>query len=508
MPLALTLGARRSRTAAPAWAVIVLALLAAAFIGAVVALGVKQLDLLLIGAFGGVVLLFAPIAWVFWGLLALTFLVVGQLQYFAKINQAQWVPYLIALTLFLRIPIDLFRLRGERAAGTGTQSLSPVVWATFAYFTAVVASALLNNPPFLQLLAASKNYFFLWSIMLLLALAGLPERQLATMWKGVTLLVLVQFPLAVYQHFFVAASRTGSAARAAWDAVVGSFGGDPLGGGSSGALALFLVVAMVIVATWWKDGLTSTRRAGAIASVALCTILLAEVKIVYVLLPIAFLLVFWREIYRRPVMFIATGCVVVTMFLATAFAYHALYSGATPGRKTDLFTSLEEAVRHNTDTRMVWTETGEMGRAGAIGYWWDNHRGADAVYVALGHGPGASRSSGIGAGEMAIRHRLAIDRSSLTVLLWDVGVVGLLAFLGVLAAGARGARRLAKDPRIPPLHASVLRAAPPILALYVVTLPYNTDVMTTPAMQVLLMLVLGQVVYWHRTLQRLHGKGC
>jgi len=379
-----------------------------------------------------------------------------------------------------------------------------VQWALFGYLIVLAVSSAFNAPPFLQTLAASKNYFFLWSILFLLSLAAVPPLALERMWKAVIALVLVQLPLAVYQHFFVAAGRTGAAVRASWDAVVGSFGGDQLGGGSSGALALFLVVAMVLVATLWKQGLMRLRTAFFVAAVALGTILLAEVKVVYVLLPLAFLMVFWREIFRRPGMFIGAGATVGSMFLATVWVYQALYADAG-GRRIDLATTVEKSVKQNLDTRQVRTETGEMGRAAAIGFWWDQHRFGNVTHALIGYGIGASRSRGIGAGEMAIRYRLAIDRSSLSMLLWDVGVLGLAAFLALLGSGAAIASRLARHAAIPPFHTAVLGAVAPALVLFALALPYNADLLTNPAIQVLLMLLLGQVVYWHRMLQSMPG---
>jgi len=124
-------------------------------------------------------------------------------------------------------------------------------------------------------------------------------------------------------------------------------------------------------------------------------------------------------------------------------------------------------------------------------------RGADLLL--FGHGPSASRvSETIGVGVAAKRYSFRLDTSTLTVLLWDLGLAGLISFVAILVAGAVAALRLAKRTAIPPLHAAVIRAVPTALVIVLITLPYNRDAVDNSALQLLVCLLLGHVAYWHK----------
>jgi hypothetical protein len=103
--------------------------------------------------------------------------------------------------------------------------------------------------------------------------------------------------------------------------------------------------------------------------------------------------------------------------------------------------------------------------------------------------------------------RQRLDKHALSVLLWDTGIIGALAYILLLGAGSRLSLRLSASPSIPPLHRAYLEAAGIFLILALVSLLYSRSVVDHPGMILLVMLCLGQSVFWHYRIQAQSRKG-
>jgi hypothetical protein len=187
----------------------------AAGLGAAAALGdidSKRGVVILILAFGvtgGLVLAFAPIRLVVGIFLFLTFVVVGPLVSIARFDQARWIPYLFALVLLLRVPMEWYHTSktGGRSGFRRDKTISPVAGAIGWYFVLVLISVLTNLPPPTQVLVGAKAYLFIWGFFFLLAACSISPEMLQRIWKSVLIVAIVQAPFALYQRFFEASRR-------------------------------------------------------------------------------------------------------------------------------------------------------------------------------------------------------------------------------------------------------------------------------------------------------------
>jgi hypothetical protein len=134
--------------------------------------------------------------------------------------------------------------------------------------------------------------------------------------------------------------------------------------------------------------------------------------------------------------------------------------------------------------------TGEIGRFAGLMLWWSDAWNNPLTAV-LGNGPGASRLNNLYIGDIA-RHYFpfTVDSTALVALLWDFGIVGAMAYFGVLVTGLRiGVRRLktitlAKD------VACIHTAAVGILFLALSCI-YNKDILYLPQMSLLMAFCLA-----------------
>lgn len=460
----------------------------ALFIGLLVASGNRYLILFgLAGVLAGY-LLSLPSWLIVSAMAGLVYLIAGSVMYFGGVGQALLLPYGLSLVLVAK----LIRVQGSTM---GAPPLSALHWLLLALTAAGVFSTVVNLPPALLGMAGLKSLVGFVPVAFLLASGQLKDNWLLGFWKAVACVPITQVPFVLYQYFVVAAGRAQSGASGvAWDAVVGSFGGNPERGGASGVLAFVVLCSVFLAHSLGRQGQMSWPWRWAITLSAAVCLTLAEVKVIAVLLPLAAVVYFLPQMARRPMR--ALGAIVLSVMVGIAVIYsYALlhYSKRNAGTPTaaQLF---DYTFGYSTDPNHINFQSGEMGRTTALRLWWNDGFKADAWHGVVGHGPGASRGkSAFGVGEVARRYPYYVDRSAATQILWDFGLFGLLVFVSLPVAAAWGALALVRRRPHEPLR-PVLAAMPPIMAMSLVMVPYGRDILEVPAMSFTFMAALGTVM--------------
>lgn len=429
---------------------------------------------------------FIPLNITFWALVVGTFVLVGPIQYFGRIDKIFWLPYLAGLLLLGRAMVSVF------FASPGKPKLNRNLTATEALLALVViilfTTSLMNLSPISQILLASKEYFFLWGAWFVLIGGLVSARSLDRVWAWMPWFLLLQLPAVLYQRFFIATNRAGAAS---WDAVVGLFGGDPDGGGASGSMAMCAVIAIAFAITHWRRGLMPGWQALMTGILGLATIMLAEVKVAIILIPMAVFMIYGAEILKRPLRSLAMLFLGIIASVAVVAVYQMQFTttATKAGRSLDAYVT--DAIEKNTQVDYVDPLTFQMGRVGALTFWWKEQRADEPLQLLVGNGIGASRM-GMFKGEVARRYGFDIERSSAAIMLWDAGVLGLLVLGGALFAGLRRAFRLAQQ-SADPEEAAVLQALGVGLTIVLLTLPYGPDFIRVPQFQLFVILMLARV---------------
>lgn len=458
--------------------------------GVIFALGIKQLNMAWIAALCGIALLALSCDILVWCVMVVTLLVVGQAMYFAGLNQAVWIPYGLGLLFFLRMPM----IYANSPFPTLKHS-PPLVFSVLIFMVVVFASMLINMTEPFQAFRSAKSYIFLWSIFLLIAYWGVKLDTLNRIWRFCIFVVFLQLPLVLYQYFFVASKRSdlGGVHGVSWDAIVGGFGGDPLGGGASGTMAWFLVFMSVFCVGMYRRQLINKWTLLSVLAISLMCIGLAEVKVVVILIPLGMGALLFPYIRTRPfvVLLSIMASLVVAFGVLVLYGYLRSKSGDI---NLDIFEVLNDAFWYSIDPTFINYATGEMGRVASIAHWWQENGFSDPLHTLFGYGPGSSSKSGVfGAGEIARKYSFDINRSTLSIFLWDIGLVGLFSYLSIIVGGMLLAIKASKVANIQPYQVALLEAIFGGLLMVIIMLPYGKDVTEVPALGVLLMFFLGYV---------------
>lgn len=466
-----------------------------ALLGMVVALGSRQMTLLAIGGVSGLLLLLIPSALILTLLLALSFVGVGLAMYYFGLGQAAWLPYAISMFLWIKLPIDALTAGpNARASPLPRPPLPAFIWFLFAFFGVAIISTAANQTPFINWLVGGKNFLFIWSIAFLVASGAISERYLKGVWLGLLGVAVLQAPFAALQHFTTFASSGN------WDAVVGTFGGNPEGGGSSGAMAIFLSIAVGMTLAFTKNR-QIPLWAGVISFIATMTaLLLSETKIFFILGPIMVAFVLLHEVRRRPGFVLVSLVAVVASSAIVAVFYMNNYAPSQSGaRDTDARSYLDYLSGVDTQPDFVNRKTGEVSRLGAPLLWLKlaQQHGIDKRLI--GYGMTASRASQtVGYGAAAKSFPFMLTTSALTVLLWDTGLLGATFFLMMLASAALVAWRISRSVRIPLFHRTALEVSAGALIVCLLSCLYNDAMIDGPSLQIFLAFIVGYVLYWAR----------
>ncbi len=459
--------------------------------GALTALvGAKAVGIILGAMFGGLAFLFLSLDSIFICQAVLIYLVVGQLQYFAHVQKAFWIPYLIGALLFVIMPLAMM---GKKAAKSKSSALSCEI-ALILFFAFLLSSTVVNGTGLLLAMLTISKYIFLWSFYIFIASGLVTLPTVEQFWRWLPWLVPLQLPVVVYQRFVVATNRIGTRlGGSSWDAIVGLFGGDPDHAGANGALGMFIVFGVVLAVSQWRTGAFGLWRVLFIGLTGLASIALAEVKFAILMLPVSVALLYRRELFQRPV----RTLIILVFAFATAFlvlvAYQAQFTSAQTKEGRSLGAYVDTAISRQTEAD-VNMQTGEMGRGAAIKFWWRSHGLEAPVQFVLGHGVGAAFVGQMAVGDEARKYPFTLYRSALLVLLWDTGLLGATAFALALVLGSQAAWQTAsRIERVSPPQAGILRAVSAGLLLFLLELPYNTDLMETSSIQFLVIVMLAYV---------------
>lgn len=432
----------------------------------------------------GAILLMLPVPILLAALFAVGFVVIGAVMYFADIKQALWVPYFFGLLLYLRVMALVFVVDKTRTA------IPAYVWYLFLFVLILAFSALVNATGPMQLLISSKSYLFLWSILFVCMLGIRTPATFLFLWKSLFVVAMFQVPMVIYQYAISGAHN--------WDAISGTLGGGE-NIGHSASMGFLLVAIFTLALALRREGLISKAMMLVVGFSCLVPIALAEIKaIVLLFFPLALILLYRRSVVREPVKFLGIGLFGAVVVTGVFMGYQHLHYERAGLNKT-VIENFESTYELDADPHGIRQMTGELGRLALLRFWWEENGFKDPVKTLVGHGPGSFRVSSFYIGEVRLKYiHYKLDRHAASVLLWELGLLGFLAFLAILLSGAHASLRLAGKTSIPLEHRVLLNVGGIILLLNAAAVFYGRFMIDLASMQILLVFCLGQAAFWSR----------
>lgn len=476
--------------------VYILALLFSALIGVALSLGLKIIVLGLVALCAAVVVIIMPVELTLLALVLLTFVIAGMVGYFTGFQQILQLAYALGASLFL-VFIVSFVGNSKRA-----DSPLPIEYFLAIFFVLLqLVISFKNEVVFIQWIVAGKNYFAFYSLLLIMVYTPIRKEYFDRLWRMMCLIALIQPPVALYQYFVVGGKRVDLRLGDAWDSVVGTFGGSEFSGGQSAAMSLFMVVTVIYAVAQWRKGLLRGGVLAVLILATIITILIAEVKAMLVLLPLSFLLLYRREFFRR-IREVLLGSLIVAMIVGAMPIVYSTLHYERQGRHSISYTEfIDQILVSQTDITAENSATGYLGRTALIKYWYEHNPVSQFDRFLLGHGIGSAQASRLSFGDAAkANYPYRLHTTSLSLLLWESGVLGAFLFSSILFIGALTSNRLSQDDRIPPVNRAYLEAGSVALILLLVTLPYKAYAFMTPSVNLLWVMLLAQNGYWYSKL--------
>jgi hypothetical protein len=470
------------------------ALLLSAFLGIVAASGFLIGQVVIAGALAGALLLMLPLGPLVMLLVLTTFVIQGTASYFLKMQQFAWLPYLLCILVSIK---TISFGPSSHAYRDSTQIASP--WAVPSilflglYVLSLLFATILNQPPLIQIVVGLKNALPIW-IAVALVFQGAKDSDFRDgLWRSLAAIFFLQVPLVLYQHFVIIPNRRDL--TTAMDAVVGTFGGLIDAGGSNSTLVIFVLFLMAYALALWTREKMSLARAAVFWISGFVMIFSGEVKAALVWIPLTLLYVMRKQVTSSFGSMLATLLVGTLSVGALFLAYDNLYW--SKGGKQRSASELVERMEYFFDANNVNYRTGEISRGASIALWVQDST-TDPAHRILGYGPGASRISATGGlGQVAKRFApLGITATGAALLLWDVGLLGLLAFIGILASTFLAILRCSRDNRVPPVEAARLDALGSMVFILGTLLFYNRSLLDEPSIQLLLSIAVGYALFW------------
>lgn len=477
--------------------VLIVSLTAGVLLALMASLGAHLYALVLAGGLVGLFMITQPVL-MFPLLVLFIFLVDGLAQTILGIGQVQWLISGLGLALLASYLLGLSRPANPPLPRRERFVLTPILAATVVFFSILTASTLINRVEFGQLIVGLRSYAAMWGVFVFIAAGYYSDRMVRRLFFALMVVAAIQWPFAVYQHFFVVAER--EALRifgSSWDSVVGSFGGSKFGGGQSSSLGIFLAVMVILATSLLRHGLIRRWIFGLFVFAALLALGLAETKIIFVLIPFGLVFLFRAEIVRHPLRAIGGGVVMTTFLAIVLYSYHTLY---WEGRRNidasqDIIERFTYSFKPDYYAAGIWP-----GRVTALNIWADKtDLQTNPVGVLIGHGAAAAVSSSaiIGQGELTRKYGVGLEASGGSKLLWETGLLGLISFLLLPVAGYFCAGKALKRGVDNPVDRAILEAVQASMPLLAIVVFYETTVVSVPPMQFLLMLGLGYAQYWY-----------
>lgn len=438
-----------------------------------------------IGLVVGVFLLFKPdlMIWLILLLGLATGAFVSMLgPQFSKITWA------VSILGFVLLALSLFNL----LLSGRTRGQPIFIWIGLAFLVAALSTTLVQWHSSNEVIAGIKRFFQAYGLMFAFATLALSSREIVRYQKLLLAIALLQLPFALYEFLVLVPLRGGLDFNSATtDVVAGTFGANLEGGSPNSVMAIFLLITVGFLFSRWKEKLLPTRSMVLLTLPMLAGLFLGEVKILFILIPVAYLVLLKREISRRPGFFIMMSLFGLLLIVLLGYVYSVFIIRA----------SVEEIILDTLSYNVQERGYGHyyLNRLSALKFWWLQQGWNDPVSFVFGHGLGSAFSApSLVPGHIAMKWPYhGIDLTAASSLLWDTGVMGLSLFILMLSTAWHACHVLLRDSGASHViaDATAIQAA---IALFAVFVIYNNGLVNHSSMEIIMASVLGYLAYLFR----------
>lgn len=341
------------------------------------------------------------------------------------------------------------------------------VWLLLAFMAYACVVSLVRWDNAYQYLSGFKRYFQALGLMVALAWLGHSDGEMRSLRRFILVVALLQLPWAVYELLRLVPIREGTRhlypGMIPIDVVAGTFGANMTKGGANGEMAAFLVIVLGFMLSRVRHGVAGASRALWLAPIVALPLFMGETKIVVVLVPLLFVVLYRRTLLRRPMIGFGGLVVVAALTSGLAAAYLSI-SGK------DLETQISDTLDYNLRDRGYGSQV--LNRTSVLSHWAREQSLSDPASPIIGNGLGSAHDA-TGGSQSRRYPGYGIGLTALSMLLWEQGIVGVSLLLLALGAAWRTAASIARHASEAWVRADAdaLQAALPLFAAYALYRP-------------------------------------
>lgn len=454
------------------------------------------------GLVGGIFMISQP-AMLLWLGLLWTLLFSGLIYYFTGISKVEWLIYATGGGFWGVAILQYYKHTIAIENKIQSPYFLKLLWV---FFTISILSSLIQWGGVVQFVVGIKNYLMFFGFALVLYYAVYSAITIRRVAIGLLLIGIVQLPVTIYQYVFVRGHRLATGGRRlfdseveASDSVVGTMGGKMYGGGHDDVLAMLICVILAGIFAAYKYKKITGIKALMLSALVLIPVLLSETKIIFVYIPVFLTIIAWETIRKNPVGFVGfIFAVPIFVFSGLLLYYEMHWSSEYKTFQESIEKSF--AYSFNEHAGKYRAELGEMSRRESIEYWWNSHGLNRADLLLFGHGLASSKASSTVLVTETVKEQggLRLDKTGLSELLWDTGVVGTSLFILALLLASIEAGRLSNSNNIEGMDTVILKASQAGIVLALISLPYKNSLLQSAGLGYLLFLMIGLVAFFSR----------
>jgi hypothetical protein len=390
-------------------------------------------------------------------------------------DKISWAISMMAMLLWLPSLMQLIR----------RPDIPWFVWLAIIFMGQAVVATFLQWHSAGEFIIGYKRYFQMYGLLVAFAVLAITQLDFQRWLKLLLGIAILQLPFAIYERFVLAPLRGDSGE--ATDVVAGTMGANLVGGSPNSVMALFLLVAFAFVLMRWRAGLLATWKLVVLGFLLFAPLALGETKIVVVMIPLMGVVLLRKDFAKNPVRYLPALMGLVFMTVVMAYIYVVVVLDSTFARV------IHETLRYNV---------GEGGygrlylnRTTVVDFWWSLQGMHDPLGFFMGHGLGSSYGAEGNAGHVAMNYpRYGIGLTTISALLWDVGVVGFALYLSIFISAWRAASRIWQSTTDALLRADllVIQAA---IAMFLLFIFYSDSQINLINMEIIVATTLGYLAF-------------
>jgi hypothetical protein len=399
----------------------------------------------------------------------------------------------ISILGFMLLTSALYRLMTLPHASKSTPLF---IWLALAFFLYAIIDSVLQLYSAKEMITAFKRYFQVWGLLFGLCWLGFSKDHIARWCKIVFIICLLQAPFCLYERLILVPIRESYVEMypnlVPIDVVAGTFGSMMFGGGNDADMAISLIIMFAFLLSRFKTGLMSAKQVFWLSCLLLSPLLMGETKIVIFLFPLMFLTLYHRELLTRP--HYAVAALIFGSFFTVVIVN--AYMIVT---KMSLDALILDTLKYNV------YEVGYGGyflnRTSVLVFWWQHQSLAtDPISFLFGNGLGSAE---LGSGDSMGGHintrypNYGIGLTAASMLLWELGVIGVSLFLLMMVTAWRCANqiiKLATDAKMR-ADATAIQAAIVLFTVYPI---YTGSLLDQFACQLMFTAILGYLAWMYK----------